>query len=91
MENQKTPGHLVKLSSEDVSAKTFPPSKLLCNWRQCTMGPNATPARAKRLCRFCCRVGYCCVYCLEQDIYGHITHECAQNVQKAKIVKNNTG
>ena len=70
---------IVYLSSSDKSEKINPPSKLLCNWRQCTYGPKGGPAIAERLCPFCHRVGYCCKMCLEQDIYAHVSHECAKN------------
>lgn len=83
---QLEPGHIVKLTAADVSAKSNAPERLLCNWRQCTMGKNGAIAEAQRLCPFCHRVGYCCVYCLEQDIYGHVSHQCAQNHKKATIL-----
>lgn len=84
---QKKPFNLIRLTTSEVSAKTNPTSKLLCNWRNCTMD-NGNPAKALRLCGFCHRVGYCCTWCMEQDIYGHVTHECAQNIKKAKFIKN---
>ena len=81
------PAHRVVLSSADKSEKSNPPTALLCNWRNCTMAADGGVADALRLCPFCHRVGYCCVYCMEQDIYGHVSHECAQNVKKARVVK----
>lgn len=87
MDNQTRPENLVFLTSKDISERSNPPSKLLCNWRHCDKGPQGTIALAERLCPFCRRVGYCCVWCLQQDIYGHVTHECSQNIKKATYVK----
>ena len=86
-DNQLHPGHIVILTEADKSKEVNPPSDLLCNWRDCKMGPNGAAAGAIRLCPFCHRVGYCCVYCMEQDIYGHVSHNCAQNVKKTQIQK----
>lgn len=87
MDAQTQPENLVFLTKRDTSEKVHPPSKLLCNWRHCDKGPRGGIASAERLCPFCHRVGYCCIYCLEQDIYAHATHECAQNLKKAEYVK----
>lgn len=85
--NQLYPGHVIVLNENDISADINPPEDLLCNWRDCKMGPNNSVAKALRLCPFCHRVGYCCVYCMEQDIYGHVSHNCDQNVKKAQVQK----
>lgn len=85
--NQLTPGHVVMMSESDVSSAHNPPSDLLCNWRQCSGGPGNGPKPAERLCPFCHRVGYCCEYCMQQDIYGHVSHNCAQNIKPAPIRK----
>lgn len=86
-QNQLQPGHIITLTREDKSENVNPPDGLLCNWRNCAVGRNGGIAKALRLCPFCHRVGYCCVYCLEQDIYGHVSHECPQNIKKANIRK----
>ncbi|MDB4769380.1 hypothetical protein OAG24_00295 [bacterium] len=62
-------------------------NKLLCNWTHCTFGPRNGIAPAERLCPFCFRVGWCCVHCMTQDIYGHCTHECQENKKKIKYKK----
>jgi hypothetical protein len=85
--NQLRPSHVIVLNKNDISEKVNPPEDLLCNWRDCKMGPNGGIAKALRLCPFCHRVGYCCVYCMEQDIYGHVSHNCDQNVKKATVQK----
>ena len=87
MDSQLQPGNLVYLSGRDMSEKVHPPSKLLCNWRNCTLGPGGKAAPAERLCCFCHRVGYCCKYCMSQDIYGHVSHNCPQNRKKATFQK----
>lgn len=84
---QLKPGHVVAMTASDTSEVENPPSELLCNWRQCKMGAGGGPAKALRLCPYCHRVGYCCVYCMQQDIYGHVSHECPQNIKKAPIFK----
>lgn len=77
----------VVLTKRDVSEKINPPWKLLCNWRHCTKGKGGKPAYVERLCPFCHRVGYCCKFCLAQDIYGHTTHECSQQIKDVKFKK----
>lgn len=83
--SQLDPSYMVHLTPTDRK-KLMSKTKLLCNWRNCTLGPRGKPAVANRLCPFCHRVGYCCEYCLQQDIYGHVSHNCPQNIKKAKVV-----
>lgn len=74
------PHYMTKLTDDD---KKVPLKEFICNWPKCTMGPGKKPAHSKRLCPYCNKVGYCCVYCLESDIDRHVAKECQQNIKKA--------
>lgn len=77
----------VLLESKDKSKIIGNRNKLLCNWTNCTSGRGGSIAIAERLCPFCFRVGWCCTYCMKQDIYGHCCHECQQNKKKVKYTR----
>jgi hypothetical protein len=62
---------------EDLTKEQLhvPLNRLLCNWPDCKVD-NGRKAPAERLCPSCNCVGYCCIWCMQQDWKRHITEEC---------------
>ena len=62
--------------------------ELLCSCVDCFYKTDNKNAKAKKLCPFCQKIGYCSVVCFNMDILRHVLNNCGQEVKKVNYIDN---
>ena len=70
-----------------LSDKNIYKKHLLCNCSKCFFMIEDRPAKVKKICPFCMKIGWCSNICLNIDIIPHVLEKCDQKVKEAVFAK----
>ena len=74
----------LELNTKDMNVNKC---NLLCNNISCCYTVENVPAKAKKLCPFCKKIGYCSNMCFNMDILKHVLTTCDKKIKTPVFIE----